>query len=287
MQENEYVLLCVEYDGSIYGGWQRQGKQGNELCLPLPSVQEEVERAAARCLKIEQIVCVQVAGRTDKGVHALNQWCALRVPQGIDLGCFRQEINHSLANKRIAVKTATFCPDKKFKVLRKRYKYIIQIPKSNVDKRPIESLQPYSRHESRSLNLDRLRCALNFMVGTHDFRHFSKKKKGAGHTVRTIYEASAVAASREDELPRFDLLNDPSLCWTLNCHDFWIITFEGNGFLWHQVRRMVSLALYVSQERLPAESVKEVIQGLRACPASAPARGLYLDHVWLNENNCG
>jgi len=287
MQNNEYLLLCLEYDGSIYGGWQRQGKQGNELCLPLSSVQEEIEKAAALCLKVAQTVCVQVAGRTDKGVHALNQWCALRVPKGIDLGCFQQQINQLLVKKHIAIKTAAFCPDKKFKVLKKRYKYIVQIPKSKDNKRPIQSLQAYSRYESRSLSLDRLQCALNFLVGTHDFRHFSKKKKGAGQTVRTIYKASVIPASRADELPHFELLNDPPLSWTLNCHDFWIITFEGNGFLWHQVRRMVSLALNISQDRWPAESVKEVMEGLRVCPTSAPARGLYLDHIWLNENDTG
>mmetsp|Transcript_32794 Transcript_32794/g.49435 ORF Transcript_32794/g.49435 Transcript_32794/m.49435 type:complete len:293 (+) Transcript_32794:39-917(+) len=285
MQKHSYILLCSEYDGSIYGGWQRQGKQGNELCMPLPSVQEEIERAAALCLKVQQVVCVQVAGRTDKGVHALNQWCALRVSTISDLEYFRQKINHLLVDKRIAIKSAKHCSNKKFQAVRKRYKYIVQIPKNLYDKRPIQSLQPYSRHESRSLNIDLLQKALDLMVGTHDFQHFSKKKKGVGQTVRTIYKASAVATSKIDELPHFQILNDPSLCWSLTCHDFWIITFEGNGFLWHQVRRMVSLALNVSHGRLPAESVNEVMKGHRDCPVSAPARGLYLDRVWLNENN--
>mmetsp|Transcript_34329 Transcript_34329/g.39103 ORF Transcript_34329/g.39103 Transcript_34329/m.39103 type:complete len:404 (+) Transcript_34329:104-1315(+) len=280
-----YILLSLEYDGSLYGGWQRQGKQGEELLLPLPSVQQEVEKAAASCLETDHIVCVQVAGRTDKAVHALDQWCALRVPRVIDTEWFRRQVNISLVEKRIAIKSVTFGPDEKFKVFRKRYKYIIQVPKGSQHQRPNASLHDYSRYEYRSLSLHRLQDALDCMVGTHDFQYLCKKKKGLGRTVRTIFTASVVTASKEEELPQFKILSNPVLRWSLEDHDFLIVTMESNGFLWHQVRRMISLALTVSQSKWPVESIDEVMKGVRVGPASAPARGLYLDHVWLNSNN--
>jgi len=279
-----YVLLSLEYDGSLYGGWQRHGKPGEELPLPLPSVQQEVERAAASCLETDHIVCVQVAGRTDKAVHALDQRCALRIPRAVDIDWFQSQINSLLVEKRIAIKSATFCPDEKFKVFRKRYKYILQVPKESQHLSPNASLHQYSRFEV-SLNLRRLQDALDCMVGTHDFQHLCKKKKGLGKTVRTVYTASVVAASNEDELPQFKVLSDPTLHWSLEDHEFWIITMESNGFMWHQVRRMVSLALKVSQGKWPVESIDDVMNGVRVGPASAPARGLYLDHVWLNDRD--
>lgn len=277
MEQCCYMLLRLEYHGNPYGGWQRQGKQGQDLKLPLPTVQQMVEEAAARVLGTRYITCVQVAGRTDKGVHALDQRCALRVP--VAMAAFADRMNEELRDKLIGVVSVVQGRDEKFVVSRKRYKYILQIPPTD-DKRPIEGLHQYSRHESRPLDMGRLQGALQLMVGTHNFQHFCKQKGAPGPAVRTVYLASVSKATSAAELPTFATIDTPN--WTLDeKHEFWVVTVEGSGFLWHQVRRMVSLAVKIAEGGWSVESVLEVMSGERKGPVSAPARGLYLDRVWL------
>jgi tRNA pseudouridine38-40 synthase len=57
------IAMGIEYDGSAYRGWQVQ--------RGVPTVQETVERAISRVA--DHRVRVHCAGRTDAGVHALEQ----------------------------------------------------------------------------------------------------------------------------------------------------------------------------------------------------------------------
>lgn len=63
------IALGLQYDGSLYSGWQSQLKQ--------KTVQDELENALAQFIGIEKLgldpVRVITAGRTDAGVHALGQ----------------------------------------------------------------------------------------------------------------------------------------------------------------------------------------------------------------------
>ena len=56
--------LILQYDGSRYDGWQRQGNTEK-------TVQGKVEEVLSRLL--EEPVEIDGAGRTDAGVHALGQ----------------------------------------------------------------------------------------------------------------------------------------------------------------------------------------------------------------------
>ena len=55
--------LDIEYDGSLYAGWQRQAGQ--------PSVQQAIEQAIEKFCG--EAVSLRGAGRTDAGVHATAQ----------------------------------------------------------------------------------------------------------------------------------------------------------------------------------------------------------------------
>ena len=57
------VLLTIAYDGAEFHGWQ---KQPGDL-----SVQEEIEKVLSKILNTP--IDIYASGRTDAGVHALNQ----------------------------------------------------------------------------------------------------------------------------------------------------------------------------------------------------------------------
>ena len=61
------LTLC--YDGTRYDGWQRQGNSEN-------TIQGRLETLLSRLL--DQPVELAGSGRTDAGVHALEQVCSFR-----------------------------------------------------------------------------------------------------------------------------------------------------------------------------------------------------------------
>ena len=65
--------LTIQYDGSRYDGWQRQGNTANTIQGKLEGVLSQLAEAS---------VDVQGAGRTDAGVHALGQVASVRLPDG-------------------------------------------------------------------------------------------------------------------------------------------------------------------------------------------------------------
>ena len=56
--------MTVSYDGSCYSGYQKQSG--------FRTIQEEIERALSE-INNSNHVDIFSSGRTDKGVHALNQ----------------------------------------------------------------------------------------------------------------------------------------------------------------------------------------------------------------------
>ena len=59
--------MLLEYDGTAFAGWARQPGQR--------TVQDEVERALRTVLREDELT-LNVAGRTDRGVHAWGQVCS-------------------------------------------------------------------------------------------------------------------------------------------------------------------------------------------------------------------
>ena len=81
--------LTIEYDGTPYVGWQRQ-TNGH-------AVQEAVEKAIFEFSK--QKVTLQVAGRTDTGVHAISQTAHADLDRDWDPVRVREAINAYLAGR--------------------------------------------------------------------------------------------------------------------------------------------------------------------------------------------
>lgn len=85
------IKISIEYVGTHYVGWQ---KQKNGI-----SVQEEIEK----CLEIlfKREISIFAAGRTDSGVHALNQVAHFDIEENIDLEKTKASINFFLKKKKI------------------------------------------------------------------------------------------------------------------------------------------------------------------------------------------
>src|SRR5687768_9845045 len=81
------LRLTIAYDGRPFAGWQSQ-PGGN-------TVQDHLESALAKILKMEKPPAVHGSGRTDTGVHALGQVAHFDAPDDcrMDHGAWLRALN--------------------------------------------------------------------------------------------------------------------------------------------------------------------------------------------------
>ena len=111
------IALGIEYDGSQFYGWQKQ--------IALRTVQGAVEKALSKIATVPiKVIC---AGRTDTGVHGMNQVVHFETDVHRPLKSWIYGSNSSLP-KDVVVKWAREVPehfDARFSAIARRYRYII------------------------------------------------------------------------------------------------------------------------------------------------------------------
>ncbi len=239
------IALGIEYDGSAFHGWQSQ-PHGN-------TVQDVLERALTEVAGAPvKLVC---AGRTDSGVHALNQIahfdCASARP---DSAWVRGGNAH--LPPQIAVRWAQAVDDRfhaRFDAISRSYRYLLH-------NHPV---RPALQHNHvgwchRPLDADAMQRAALALLGEQDFSAFRAAECQARSSVKIMHQADV---RRHGDMIEFD--------------------FRASAFLQHMVRNIVGALVYVGQGRLPPESIAELLVSrdrTRAAPTFSPA-GLYFAGV--------
>jgi len=237
-------LLTIAYDGTRFGGWQRQANR--------TSVQEELERAFT--VIFGGTVSVEGAGRTDAGVHAFGQAAHAVLPRPLRSGSLLLALNGNLPPD-VAVRSVREVPDDfhaRFCARGKRYVYRCVVSRV----RPAVG-RGYYHWVKRPLDLAAMTAAGRHLLGRHDFAAFAsnpgyERKHG---TVRT--------------LQHLHLCRRP---WGFD------LAVQGNGFLYNMVRAIAGTLLEVGAGRRSPAAVAEVLasRDRRRAGATAPACGLYL-----------
>lgn len=240
------IKLIIEYDGTNYAGWQ---KQNNAI-----TIQEKVEEA------IESITgsLVEVTGssRTDAGVHAKGFVCNFFTETNIPGENFKRALNRFLPQD-IVVLSSEEVPvafHARYNSIAKRYVYTIV----NGPQRPAIG-RNYVHYFYRKLDIEKMREAAKYFIGTHDFSAFKNKGSSVKTSVRTIKELKIV----ENE-------------------NVIIFSIVGDGFLYNMVRIIVGTLLEVGVGRFKPEYIPEIICSKDRARAgkSAPASGLCLEEVF-------
>ena len=232
------IAIHLAYDGGPFHGWQVQPG--------LDTIQGILERIVS---ELEgKPVHVAGSGRTDAGVHALDQVAAFTITNPIPLPNLRRALNRQLP-AAIRVLSAEEAPEgfhPRFDATAKTYEY--RIFRGEVCS-PFE--WPYVHHYPYPLEEDRMMQLARAFEGEHDFTVFaaSDERDREGHSkVRTVF--SSQLERREIRL---------------------VYRIRGSGFLKHMVRNIVGTLI---------EAGRGNIADLAALPdrsgPTAPAKGLFL-----------
>ena len=245
------LALGIAYRGQAYSGWQRQPTE--------PTVQGRLESALSQFAASP--VESQCAGRTDTGVHGLNQVVHIDAPVQRELNSWVRGTNRYLPGD-IAVQWCRKVAGDfhaRYSALGRRYSYVL-----------LESpVRPALESGSAGwvfspLDGDRMREAAALLVGEHDFSAFRSSECQANSPIRTLH--------------MIDIQR---------CGAYWRFDFDGNAFLHHMIRNIMGCLIAVGSGRREPVWLSGVLASrlrIHAAPTFSPAGlffvGPYYDPAW-------
>ena len=238
------IALRIEYDGSAFGGWQKQASP------EIPTVQGCLETAIGRVADAPvKLVC---AGRTDVGVHATGQIAHFDCPRDRGRRAWTLGVN-SLLPPAVRVREAFPAAadfSARFSALSRRYVYLLY--RGTID---AALLRGRAAREPRRLDLAAMREGSRHLLGERDFSSF----RAAGCQSR----------SPARNVDRLDVYRQ---------RGFLVIDIRANAFLRHMVRNIAGSLLEVGRGDRRPDWMREILQARdrKAAGATAPAAGLYL-----------
>jgi tRNA pseudouridine synthase A len=245
------VKIIYQYDGSKFSGFQRQ-KDNN-----VKTVQGEIEKVILKAFS--QNINMISSGRTDKGVHAMEQVSNFLIDGNIPLEAIKRQINKSLKGevKILNITEANENFNARFDAKNRAYLYIMR---TEEDITPFES--NYITGLKEKVEAEKFQKIMDSFIGKHDFSSFMKKDKAYRNPVREIFYIKCYYDKKFGK----NQVN---------------IEICGNGFLKTMVRIMIgsALAVYFGKEK-----ENYIIKRLKNPDADnkkilAPSEGLYLYKV--------
>jgi tRNA pseudouridine38-40 synthase len=235
-------FAVLSYDGTRYHGFQTQKNA--------VGIQDVIERSFR--LMTQSTIKIHAAGRTDKGVHAKGQ--TFHFDSNLDLPIENwMRINDRLPLD-IRVKSIKRVKDDfhaRHDSKSKKYKYVIA-------KNPSSVFDCNYEVYIRGLDINPIKLAIPYFIGTHNFRGFCQLVKGK-LTVKTIYSIDLKETKNH-----------------------YIFTFHGNSFLKYMVRSMMGTLIEIGLHRKKPEIIKTILetQNRQLAGKTAEARGLYLQKIY-------
>ena len=255
---NRPIKLIISYDGTDFGGWQRQKNAR--------SVQEEIEKA------LETMhghpVRLTGAGRTDAGVHAMGQAAGFFTDIGsIPAGRFLLALNKLLPRDIRILSACEAPPDfhARFDASLRDYRYFIMCGQGQD-----AFSQRYAWFVPRMPSIAKLNAMASTIVGEHDFSAFASAKDVSRSRSRFVRESSFWFEGRK-----------------------LVYRVSANAFLWRMVRSLVGTMLFlqpqVGTEGEGAALMRAILESRdrKQAGPTAPPQGLFLWNVEYGERRHG
>ena len=245
---NYNYQIIIEYIGKDFVGWQIQ-KNGN-------SIQYKIEKAISKVLKSK--IKLIGSGRTDAGVNALGQSANFYFHAKInDYKKFLSSVNFFLKKCTISIikiKSKNLKFHARHSAKKRRYEYLIlnRIAKPSIDQDRVWFVK-------KKLDFIKMKKAIIFFLGTHNFSAFRASSCSAKSPIRTINQASIT--KKNDKI---------------------FINFVSKSFLQKQVRSMVGCLKYVGENKWSPNKIRQLIKSKKRdqCAPPAPPEGLFLKKIY-------
>lgn len=239
------IRLVIEYLGTPYHGWQRQPR--------LPTVQGAIEDCITKISGDK--TTLTAAGRTDAGVHALDQVANFKTSSKLKPESWKNALNALLPSDIVILKaqevSETFHARRAARSKIYQYRILNRKTRSAIH-------HATAWHIPIALRLTAIRVAARPLVGLHDFTSFCGKPTVGRNALTQIFRLSIER--------RQDLI---------------LITVSGRSFLQYMVRNIVGTLVQVGLGKLSPRQSAEILEARdrRQAGPTAPPHGLFLLQV--------
>jgi len=237
--------LVLEYAGTRYSGWQIQKNA--------KTVMGELQRALQEATGKKHFE-LYGSGRTDAGVHALQQVAHLDLDTPLTPERLRMATNDALPPdiNLLLVQRAPRRFHARHAAIARSYLY-------QISRRRSAFAKPFVWWVKDELDVVRMRKAASLFVGMNDFRSFAAAEPEDGGT-RVLVEKLEIR--EEGELI--------------------LLRIVGSHFLWKMVRRIVGVLAEAGRGKLETSDVARMLHEDSDVPArlTAPPSGLFLERVF-------
>lgn len=240
------IKLIIAYDGTNYCGWQ---VQPNGI-----TIEEVLNKTITQVTGVNTTVIG--ASRTDSGVHALGNVAVFDTDSSIPPDRICHALNCKLPDDIVIVNSEEVASDfhPRYCETKKTYEYHIVNAKM-----PIPTKRYTSYHVSFSLEIEKMREAAKYLIGTHDFVSFCNVKTEVEDTIRTVSSLEIIEQDSNEI----------------------VIRITGNGFLYNMVRIIAGTLVRVGRGFYQPEQVKDILEAKNRIEAgaTAPPQGLLLVEI--------
>ena len=239
------VQAIISYDGSAYFGMQKQPHK--------QTIQDRIEIALS---SLNIAPHINYSGRTDTGVHALNQSIDFEIPHyWYNLEKLKSKLNSILIPQRIMIKIIRKVDDNfhsRFMATKRSYRYLIT-----------DKLTPFNINYTfykKNLNIEKMQNGANLFVGEHNFEYFKKNGSEIKDSIRKIYDFKITTFK-----------------------NYVIMRVLANGFLRSQIRFMVGSLIMLSDNLINFRDIElQLSMEQKKNLIIAPSSGLYFERSYYD-----
>lgn len=236
--------MSIAYDGTNYSGWQIQPNR--------KTIQETIQNSLSVLFKKKEIP-IFAAGRTDKGVHAIEQTAHFSLEEEFDikkLFSLNGILPKDIFITKIEQEQKNF--HARLSAKYKTYKYFLKTTNF------CPFLEKYYLFYKKKIDFFLLKKAASKFIGTHDFTSFSNTNTNVKNKIRTIKKLNI--EKKED-----------------------LITFEitANGFLYKMVRTIIGTLLDVACNKIKLSEIEKIFiaKDRKKASQAIASKGLFLTKV--------
>jgi len=245
------LKLILSYDGTDFSGWQVQPD--------IATIQGTLASAIGRVTG--EKVLPQASGRTDAGVHALEQVVTFVTESSVPTQNFQTALNDVLPGSVRVLQAEEVAIDFHARHSAKAKTYRYRIYRGTIC---LPFLARYVWHYPYPLDEAAMARAAAFVIGEHDFTSFVAVDPERGREDESISNVRQIFSSS----------------WQRVGEEF-VYTVRGSGFLHHMVRNLVGSFILVGKGTLKPDDITRILEAKDRSQAgpTAPGHGLYLVNV--------
>jgi len=242
--------IYLEYCGTNYSGWQEQKNAKTVQGTLIKHIKEVFASTKGTNRFIELIG----SGRTDKGVHALEQVAHLKCETMLAPEALKMKINDLLPSdiNILEIEKAPLNFHARHSAKSRQYLYVISKRRTAFEKKYVWWIKD-------KLNVDLMKNTAELFKGMNDFSSFADKDTLEKSTL--VFVEDITITEKEEKI---------------------FLRIKASHFLWKMVRRIVGSLVEVGRGNLLSEDIKFYLKNpsTELTKYTAPPSGLFLEKVF-------